>query len=442
MAGLVAAACAGVLLAPSPAAAAPAPEGGSGVRAATVAATADPGSGFWAKQKRVTAVADALVAASRTLPRRGGFAGLVAAPDKSGITLYWKGRVPAQVRQAVRTDRRVTVRVVPAPYTEHQLTTARERVLRQRGSLPGRLTSIGPSPDGKGLLVGMAREGGKPVAARKATSFAREVSGLGGGVAVVRVNARSPQASTGRSPGVGARAAGRNGQQAYGGAKWDYWLNNQHYSGCSTGFAVRYPGTSVNLMTSAAHCGEPWGKAYSPENPSSRPFGWIDTVTRDRDINVMYPEQSGAGRFFQPGIWWGPWVGSPSGQQIRQVDGLSANYVGLRVCSSGQASGTICDITVRATEQTIVFPNGQPVHRTVEVTKPNGRPVWGSADSGGPVATPSGSYVYANGIISASDKDGNPATCQGNTDRRCSSLGWFANIETYLREQGLYLLTR
>ncbi|ANW22672.1 hypothetical protein [Streptomyces clavuligerus] len=397
------------------------------------------GAAFLVKHQRVGVVADALVAASRTLPRQGGYAGLITAPERSSITLYWKGGVPAQVRQAMRSDRRVKVRVATAPYTEHQLKTARDRVVRQWGALPG-LTSIGPSPDGKGLLVGVAAEGGKPVAARKATAFSRGVSGITGGVAVVKVESASPEASVGKAS-VGARAVGRNGQQAYGGARWMFTKDGQQYV-CSTAFGVRYPGTAVQLTTSAAHCGSQWGKAYSPEYPSSRPFAWIDTATHDRDASILYPEQNGANRFFQPRIWWGPWVGSPSGQKTLPVRGLNGNHVGQRVCSSGASSGTICDLRIEATEKTIWLSGSQPVYRTVQVSKPAGQAVWGPGDSGGPVAQNNGDHVWANGIVSASDKGNHPAACQGDTSRACASKGWYAALNTYLDEQGLELLTQ
>ncbi|MEO3973838.1 peptidase [Streptomyces sp. CAU 1734] len=442
---LVAAACAGVLMSPSPAGAARIPEGGSGARAAS-GAVDDPGAAFWAKHERVGEVADALVAASRKQARQGGYAGLVTAPEKSSITLYWKGRVPAQVRAAMKSDRRVAVRTVSAPYTEHQLKAARDRVVRQRAALPGRLTSAGPSPDGKGLLIGMAPERGKTAAARKA-AIARDVTGITGGVAVAAVSYSSPAPAVGKASDdtapAGVRATGRNAQQAYGGAKWQ----TRSGGSCSTGFSVRYSGSTTNRMTSAAHCGSVGGAAHSPERPSSYPFGRIETLRHNRDVGVMKAEQNGANSFFQPAIWWGPWVGNPSGQTTRRVAGVHNNHVGQHVCGSGAPSGTTCGIRIDATGQTIRLNGFPDVEQAVQVSKPTGQPVWGNGDSGGPVVQPSSLGVaYANGIISAlSSSSSNSAPCQGAPaagSRKCSSVGWYAAFDSFLSYEGLNLLTQ
>ncbi len=438
MSVLLAAACAGVLLTPSTGAAAPEPTGGSGDRAA---ATGDPGAAFWAKHERVGEVADALVAEAGRLPRQGGYAGLITKPEKSRLTLYWKGTVPERIRRVMRSDRRVTVKAVQAPYTRHQLDAARDRLFAQRAELPGKLTTAGPSPDGKGLLIGMAPSRSGSSAAREAgdAAVAREATGLADGVAVVKVETASPKATTGGP--ISALAAGRNAQQAYGGARWLYHKNGGRYV-CSTAFAVRYPGTSVNRMTSAAHCGTDNGAAHSPEYPTSRPFGRMYWLRYDRDISIMNAEQSGANGFFRPAVWWGPWVGDQSGQYTRSVKGLSNNHVGQRVCSSGASSGTICNNQITATGHTVSYAGQPNIRNIVVVRNYDGNSVWGPGDSGGPIVQPvSGGGVHANGVVSGSDKSYS-APCQGETNRQCSSLGYYGALDSFLSETGLQLITQ
>ncbi len=405
----------------------------------SVAGVDNPGPAFWARQKVVGDVADAIVAASRTLPKQGGYGGLVTAPEKSRVTVYWKGRVPAAVRRAADSDRRVKVSVERAPYTQRQLRTARDRVFAQRAHLPEKLTSVGPGADGKGLLIGVApadRE--TALSGRETASLTRSVADITGGIAITRVRTENPQAATGKSPKGAVRAAGRAGEQAFGGARWVYPGPGGTYN-CSTGFAVRYP-NGARLMASAAHCGEQYVKAHSPEFPDSRPFGWIGERDTERDINLLYPEQWSNPGFFQSRMWWGPWAYGGGNQQTWPVKGLHQNHVGQKVCSSGAASGNICDITIDATEQTVVTNSGT-IYRTIKVSKPAGQPIWGPGDSGGPISQPNGSDVYANGIVSSSNKAAFPAGCQGDTDRNCASVGWYAPLDIYLEKHGLELVT-
>ncbi|MER7703722.1 peptidase [Kitasatospora sp. NPDC097605] len=392
------------------------------------------GAAFWAGQNAVGAVADAITAEVRKLPDEGGYAGLVTDPEKSAITVHWKGAVPAAVRQAARGDRHVKVTFAEAPYTHRQLLDARDRAFAQRDQLPGKLTSVGPSPDGKGLILGVAEDGGNAVGSRQSEAVARDITDLTGGVAVVRVKSQNPQAATGTAVAA-AGTSGRDTQQAYGGARWTYWEGSDRYV-CSTGFAVRVPGSPWRLMTSAAHCGNQGTQAYSPQFPDSRAFGSVGHRDTERDINLLYP---GASDFFQPRMWWGPWAEASNAgdQRTWPVKGLHQNYVGQRVCSSGSQSGNICDITIEATEQTVVYRDGTTVQRTVQVHKPN-QAVWGSGDSGGPVSQPDGSDVYANGIISGGTND---AQCEGKPNRSCGTTGWYAPLDIYLEKQGLELVT-
>ncbi|MFE7559318.1 hypothetical protein [Kitasatospora sp. NPDC057500] len=196
-----------------------------------------------------------------------------------------------------------------------------------------------------------------------------------------------------RPPAAGT--SGRDTQQAYGGARWTYWEGNDRYV-CSTGFAVRYPGSQYRMMTSAAHRGDQGSPAYSLQYPDSRSFGSVGHRDTDRDVNLVY---AGDGGFFQPRTWWGPWAEASNAgdQRTWPVKGLHQNHVGQRVCSSGSQSGDICDITIEATEQTVVYSDGMTVQRTIRVHKPD-QPVWGRGDSGGPVSQPDGSDLEKYGL--------------------------------------------
>ncbi|MFE7131609.1 peptidase [Streptomyces sp. NPDC057638] len=436
-------------MAPSPTAAAPAPDRSATASAGAV--TGDRGAAFWAKQARVTDVAGRLVAASRKQARQGGYAGVITNPEKSALTLYWKGTVPAAVRQATTSDRRVKVTVAPAPYTRHQLTVARDRVVERRSALPGKLTSVGPSPDGGGLLIGMAPVGGKAVAARQSAAFARGVTGITGGVKVTRVETSSPELSVGKVPAgqnpesfVG-RAGGRRGAQAYGGAGWVF-NNGREY--CSTGFAARYWQTTASRMVTAAHCGSHGANAHSPEYPTNRPFGRVMIQRFNRDMGLLYVASNSDPGFFKGYIWWGSWVGNPSHQQLRKVTGVNGNFVGNKVCSSGAPTGTVCDIRIEALDQTIPIstPNGALVHHGVKVRNrnhyPNHRsiPVWGQGDSGGPIVQEDGAgHVHGLGTISASDL-AYRTDCQGQPGRNCSSVGWYGALDSYSQYENIDIL--
>jgi hypothetical protein len=76
--------------------------------------------------------------------------------DRRAIELWWKGELPARVRQeiAVQTRNDIKIDVKPAKHSQQELNKAAQSIINNRGAYPG-LVRVGPLADGSGLEVGL-----------------------------------------------------------------------------------------------------------------------------------------------------------------------------------------------------------------------------------------------------------------------------------------------
>ncbi|GAA2516379.1 hypothetical protein [Pilimelia columellifera] len=394
----------------------------------SVVGSNNPGPQYWAKQAKVVGVADVITEAYRRLPGDSGYAGLITDPANSHITLYWHGLVPDSVTQATKNDSDVTVAVVPsAKYSYQRLLKARDEVITNRLTIDGtEVVSAGPLGDGSGLRVGV--KGDEVMVAGAAIQA--QISTAAGGVSVTVVS-ENPEISVAGPDTVDSLRRSildRKSDPAYGGARWK--PNNR--GGCSEGFTL---GEKVNsAMATAAHCIDLNEDAYSW---NGQQYGKVSDRYTNRDIAVIRPTMLSGPAFFQPSMFWG----DHNRQSLRPVSGLSGNHLGMLTCSSGAYSGTICDIKIVATGTTHCYPDKFCAYGLVDVQTINGGPVWGPGDSGGPISTSNDETLYANGIISGSDKKGFPTYCLGEQSRNCASYGWYAPLDNWLTESGFVLNT-
>ncbi|MER7047505.1 GDSL-type esterase/lipase family protein [Streptomyces jumonjinensis] len=367
--------------------------------------------------------------------KRGqGFAGVIAAPEKKRLTLYWRGALTPAAKAAIASSATPVV-VKQAPHTEKELSQVSPRVARLADSAGVRLTEIIRPQDGSGLKASV--EGGEAEAAR----LTKAVTAAGLGVPV-----------TVTAGGEVPTSLGRRDNPGLGGAQMVTPV-------CSTGFAVRYGGKDA--MLTADHCfprgygdgrhsvgpeGQPngpvFGSRVSPKRWNDKRHGYVDVAVLDQSYGTVY----------EPSIWTGGRAGYPdTTQQAVPVTAAQKPAEGNWVCQSGARSGEVCNIRVTAAVDTYSADVTDSEGNTTTTFYAGGwqakkRVTAGdsstiaarSGDSGGPVYfsagedAGTGSTVTAAGIVSAGL--GKPLTCQtvGTGTTRCFKTMVFLGIDEAL----------
>jgi hypothetical protein len=339
----------------SPGAAAPAQEPGERAPAVALGTGTAPPAGFasWAE---VFAVQDRLnAAAEKIIATRGsGFAGVVAAPENGDVRVYWKGRVPASVRQTAVTAG-APVRFLSAAYSERELLAETARL-----AADPRVLSVGPEADGSGLTITVTEAGRQAIRSR--------TGAFGASAIPLFVRTESAPEPLSRqndfSPYVGGARYTTTG-------------------GCSTGFAISLSG--VSHILSAGHCGSNGQVAIDGGgNPVTDRMGTIFNDNNARDTLMINTRSFGH-------IYVGPFNGSAT----LDVSGAQSDFVGNLVCTSGARTGEHCGL--RVTNVNTSDSGFSPLTRAIH---PTGGCAAARGDSGGPVVVSSPSGLLARGTIS------------------------------------------
>jgi hypothetical protein len=344
----------------APGSAAPAPAPGDRAAATALGTSAAPPAGFasWAEvfavQDRLNAAAEKIVAA-----RGAGFAGVVAAPENGDVRVYWKGKVPASVRQAASAAG-APVRFLSAAYSERELMAETARLAADK-----RVLSVGPEADGSGLTIAVTEAGRQAIRSR-AGAF---------GASAIPLFVRTESAPQPLSR--------QNDFSPYvGGARYTTT------GGCSTGFAVALSG--VSHILSAGHCGSNGQLATDGGGGVADQMGTIFNDNNVRDTLMINTRSFGH-------IYVGPFNGSAT----LNVSGAQSDFVGNLVCTSGARTGEHCGL--RVTHVNTSDEGFSPLTRAIH---PSGGCAAARGDSGGPVVISSASGLLARGTIST----GRPGT--------------------------------
>ncbi|SDI29064.1 hypothetical protein SAMN05421505_14246 [Sinosporangium album] len=425
--------------APTPAAptpAAPTPAEPTAGPAPQIAGQHNPSADFWAKQNRVTGVADAIIAARDKITGDSGYAGLITDPEKAGITLYWHGDVPASVHTAASQDAGVTVTTKQAPYTVRRLLTARDAVADKPQLDGASVVSVSPDPDGAGITVGVDREAGAGTVA--AAAVQGTVESLAGGVAVTVVDQKAAGDSVPENPVPEVSADSRITEQAFAGARY---INSRTGGYCSTGFAVWAANGEARNLTSAHCLPQSTDAALSPRG------GWFASLgSRDAARDIATLRSSGGNpRFFQGHVY----IGDENTRSTWPVRDYGRSYVGNQVCTSGGLSGGICGIRIDAVGVRENVRGTGWIEDAVRVSSTRNTAVWGEGDSGGPVLTiGNGHYAVANGImVAAAVWDQRlvrrciGAQTAGTASRRCSNVGLYIPLDRIFAVHGGNIVT-
>lgn len=372
-------------------------------RTGTVQHDVPKGFGSWQEfqrsQNELVNAADRITLSAK---RQNGFAGIVLAPEKRTLRLYWKGRVPDSVDTVVTSlNGRVTVERLPARHSARELAAEVTKVTRRAG---GVITSVAPAADGSGLDVTTDST------ERAARAAVRDV--------------RVPvKISTGVQPTFTSRW--NDSPPWWGGAAW---RNANTGGGCSTGFAVWHGG--VTRMLSAGHCGNVGQTATDPTGEVMGP------ISQDNDsLDVLLIDARSGGRVYNNQ------VDNVANEFSNPVAGATGSYVGLWVCTSGAYSGTRCRIQVKQVNVNIYI--GYWVYNTVMAEQVDHTVAVGQGDSGGSVeVVGANSTVYAAGVNSAIDLNTEvPCTGYRPTGRRCAWRMFYAPWASAVNAFGVSIVT-
>lgn len=400
----------------------------------------------WKTQEKLDAVVKDVREAA---PKDGatGVSGVVVDLESNRISLYWKGKLPAEVTGRIERAKADGIDVVvrQAPYTEVELQRESDRITRKplfNGPRTGqRSMQVSPRPDGTGLDVGLS---GLPA----------DVTPQQAKQAVPALDSAIPMTVT-AAPAVEFTTRALD--------VWPYWggsfLERTVGGRCSSAFGVTGLNGAATYLLSAAHCGEgTWGGAWYDEGSGPRQDIYGSTIPAGRrtdlDVQLIHTPQ-GADAY----VYWGAHinlqngeVGATNGLPVR---GWTRNSIGNAFCLSGSYSGTICDganIRVTGVGMTITYdPPSNGVQRVTnlvqgtDVVGARGTGINGNGDSGGPVVSVTGDGgVVGRGIISGMALGPDferPCAGWAAPGRRCSRIVYFADLEVAMASVGVRINT-
>jgi len=311
-----------------------------------------------AAQAPLVAVAERLA----NLDQHGtGLAGIQLNVQQRAVVVWWKGDVPAGLRDEMarqRSDEGVSIELRPAKYSQRELKDAVQTVAANRDAYPG-FTRVGPLVDGSGLEVGLtdiSRAGALKFPVDTKVVLAPPI------VAKSRANDSPPWWAGGVTIAAGATESFSTGFAVYR-LVWGFlWIESTGIltaDHCFTGGQVVFNnGVGVSIGTA-----EP-----TPAGPLARRTGSLYIVTNSQ------------GRTFDGGVG--------VGEFSKPVIGFVQAFPGTFVCTSGAASGAHCNISVNSINNVVVlFPIGAVVEGVTLANELSGSVATADGDSGGPVFT-------------------------------------------------------
>jgi hypothetical protein len=373
-----------------PAGAAPNQGGEPGTGSILTGTPVPAGFASWQELLRVQETlnrAAAQIIAGTTAKADSGFAGVVANPLDRMLKVYWKGQAPAGLVTAA--ERIAPVSVLPAAYSKVELTAATKRLLAKAGA---KVTSVGPRPDGAGLVVGTDQ--GLAGAAQLAGVAVTVETGVSASPAFSRWDDSSPW---------------------WGGGAWHVGPSE-----CSTGFGVWHNG--ITAVLSAAHCAS-FGAVAT--DPTGEVIGTVVQNNAASDTLILWA--AAGGNVYNNAT---DANGNVVSEFSNPVVGAQSSQVGNFVCTSGAYSGTRCSIQVKLRDQCLAGVCG-----LVKAEQTAHQNAAGSGDSGGPVemVNPNNlNQVYATGTLTMIDSVNAKVPCTGYvvTNRTCAWRLWYVDIFT------------
>ncbi|MEV4416982.1 hypothetical protein [Catellatospora sp. NPDC049609] len=328
-------------------------------------------------------------------PKFPGLGGLRLRVEDRTLEVWWKGEVPAEIREEIaRQESELGIRVAlgESAYTQRELVEAAAVVPERPEAYPG-LVRVGPLPDGSGLEVATT----DPKAAMKyefavATTIVRAEEG--GIQQLSRANDSPPwwggAQIRGAFPGAGS---------------------------CSTGFAIKRMTLwweSWRGILTAEHC--MFGGGMDFTDPTGQVVGRAEPAPARRLSDSLAIQTNSGARIYDGGVG--------VGEFSKPVIGAVGNFPGLFVCTTGAFTGVHCNVrTDRINQLVMLTPSFLHVQSVSLGTQINGRAAAGSGDSGGPVFALTGDFskTFAAGTIIGGL---NPVACDGFGSGCLNTVAW------------------
>jgi hypothetical protein len=345
------------------------------------------------RQEKLHPAAQALLEAAVKLPRTSGYAGVAYEGD--GVTLYYKGSLPAAMASAVADARRIgPVTVKMAAFSRAELHRAQAQLAAADKLGHSNIQAIGTLDDGSGLHVermppATAEKMRAKLASKGLTSKDADtlVAGLNLGVPVKMTTATAPINPLSRESDFSPWS---------GGAEFETWRDLEKRSDwCTTGFTVAK--NSRTYMLTAAHCMTAPDVAYNGHFDGDAYFAEIGPVYQeDWEHDVLLIDAPGEAWIYDGGV----------NTTIRKpVHSWGYRTVNELLCHSGSRSGTICGLKTQGGEYTIkgVDSDGDLTYMNDLglVEQIDHLAAGQDGDSGGPVFSLDGDGVRAKGTVTA-----------------------------------------
>ncbi|MCP2324216.1 hypothetical protein HDA40_002723 [Hamadaea flava] len=363
---------------------------------------------------------DEAAAVVRGLSERGvpGYTGMSAVQNKRELRVLWKEPVPGAV--AAFDGQKVaglTVRIVPAKFSEEELVQKSEQLLAasQAGTVAP-ISYVYGADDGSGLVIGVDPAASNSLRAPMRTNDAQRLTGL------------PVTEEAGVAPGTTGRQ--NDSDPWYGGGMMEapgFVPPNDldPYLFCSNAFAVLMPDGYGRLL-GARHCDDDGNLAWKNGAHSALTNGGADVDIQNTDDTMLIDPIGGTGGY----VHGGPWNATSSNSRYHlKVASAGSAVQNQSVCTSGANSGEHCGLIVNnATILTWTCANGGTCHgwRAGNSSSTVASNVGG--DSGGPVyQNRSDGRVNARGVIYGGDT----AISCGNVRfgvSNCYAQVWFTDI--------------
>lgn len=367
------------------------------------------------RQEPLIVAADHLTAKAGQA-QRDGLGGIMLAVEQDEVHIYWKGTMPKAVKDEIEHQKaKVKIRVLPAQYTQSELKKEADAILNDAAAY-GNVHSIAPRPDGSGLEVRLPQAKDDSKRAVKAFRLPTQI---------IEEPQPVPHSRRDDSPYFAAGAQ----------------ISKDASGRCSSGFGAWRDRVTGGrewrelFMLSAEHCGSAAGTSYFSEgaySDSEPRIGWVQLAARDLDAMAIRTARP-SGRMYYGTVGYY--------EAFHSIKGVRSNYPGMYVCTSGAATGTICDIKVRATGFTLTYPDGQRVTNVVSAAhRVDSQASTGRGNSGGPVVTYVGAGAHGVGLISGGSGT-NLTDCPPGDASECSNLVYYVDLQAILNRFGLNLLT-
>jgi hypothetical protein len=379
------------------------------------------------QQEALQPAVDALYKEHLSAPN-SGFAGI--AYEGSGLTLYYKGTLSAEMASAVaRHGTGGTIAVRPAAHSLAELESDARKVSDAiKAHRSSDIQAVHLANDGSGLVVERvpasvaaemaakrARKGKAPVIpAAQIVSDAQLTVPVRITTADTTVELMSDDVT------VNAVASRRNDYSPWnGGGRWEAWRLGVSRGTCTTGFGVKNA-AGRKFVLSAGHCATP--PDYGRQGYLSS-LEFMGTIWSERvEYDILLIDDDGSSLIFD---------GSNTTSNTKVVHSWGYWVANQLVCQSGQTSGTICGLKQLNSTNIIMGccdsdgDSGYTIYGVIRTSQIDGATAARPGDSGASVFTLDGTGVRAKGIVSAAS----------------GSTMYFQDLADVERQYGMYVVT-